>query len=599
MSDVDKYRKLLGLSGARQSPRNIDGSVSYDLKGEVAKRLAALKKDLTWTDLPNVDMKSLPNKKFTADDATAMAMDLMQTTPAGAFAGVIKEKGGNWLGDSVKKAMEKLHRGRSIRLSDPTTFERLGDDYVGPSGSIFTPEEHTKMLGNYNLNNWVEGPLSKYVKNRMATPDDEIRKLADQGILHVNPEQLNFRPEMYGKEYAMQPGQRNLAISDTAKVWEGASDNSVSFTNAGKFPRGVDANHYDKKFLEQYPWIEKLTPETPVYGIPDSPHFANDVGFDHMMDELSNAMDETSGFPQHLRLTPEGLQGLSVEEAVKKVDGINKFRAEKAKKANARFAKAEGIPVYKEYDEGWKWLEYKKPDEVAGLAKGEQSGYALPTGDSANPYQYFDDIEDAKKHRLGEWLKQEGDTMGHCVGGYCDDVTSGRSRILSLRDNEGKSVATVELAPADPLSQDQWRSIVNELEHKYPEDMGAFHDENMGISAIDQLRLLLKDYPDDVHALVPDIDELLSKSPWSINQIKGAGNKRPPKAAIPFIQDFVKNGDWKDIRDLGNADLTELSRITGEKFPHYLTKEDALKLMDTNPSIRFTLEDEFGERFGD
>ena len=34
--------------------------------------------------------------------------------------------------------------------------------------------------------------------------------------------------------------------------------------------------------------------------------------------------------------------------------------------------------------------------------------------------------------------------MGHCVGGYCDDVASGQSNIYSLRDAKGKPSVTIE-----------------------------------------------------------------------------------------------------------------------------------------------------------
>lgn len=47
-----------------------------------------------------------------------------------------------------------------------------------------------------------------------------------------------------------------------------------------------------------------------------------------------------------------------------------------------------------------------------------------------------------------EELKAEGDAMGHCVGGYHNDVESGRSIIHSLRDPKGVPHATVEFDPS-------------------------------------------------------------------------------------------------------------------------------------------------------
>ncbi len=55
----------------------------------------------------------------------------------------------------------------------------------------------------------------------------------------------------------------------------------------------------------------------------------------------------------------------------------------------------------------------------------------------------------------GQWWKltgetcltREGDVMGHCVADYVDEVESGNSVILSLRDKKNRPHVTVELAP--------------------------------------------------------------------------------------------------------------------------------------------------------
>jgi len=46
---------------------------------------------------------------------------------------------------------------------------------------------------------------------------------------------------------------------------------------------------------------------------------------------------------------------------------------------------------------------------------------------------------------LAGQLAQEGNGLAHCVGGYCKDVLGGNSRILSLRDQNGRSYATAEI----------------------------------------------------------------------------------------------------------------------------------------------------------
>lgn len=67
----------------RNKLKNIGSSVS--------DRLAELKKELTWTPLP--DVSNLKSGKLTPEMAASMAMDLLQTTPMGAFVGMTKKAG--------------------------------------------------------------------------------------------------------------------------------------------------------------------------------------------------------------------------------------------------------------------------------------------------------------------------------------------------------------------------------------------------------------------------------------------------------------------------------------------------------------------------
>jgi len=50
-------------------------------------------------------------------------------------------------------------------------------------------------------------------------------------------------------------------------------------------------------------------------------------------------------------------------------------------------------------------------------------------------------------------LETEGDLMGHCVGGYCDDVAEGVVTIYSLRDKRNKPHATIEITSSGSVDQ--------------------------------------------------------------------------------------------------------------------------------------------------
>ena len=60
-------------------------------------------------------------------------------------------------------------------------------------------------------------------------------------------------------------------------------------------------------------------------------------------------------------------------------------------------------------------------------------------------------------------LDIEGCAMGHCVGGYCDVVSSGRIVIYSLRDPKNEPHATIEVTPTLPLGRTRSRGTVDQI----------------------------------------------------------------------------------------------------------------------------------------
>ena len=96
------------------------------------------------------------------------------------------------------------------------------------------------------------------------------------------------------------------------------------------------------------------------------------------------------------------------------------------------------------------------PDMMAktfGLQEMEQWVYELSASGvdknaivwkDSQPVYTFDDgwhIDRVGPQDLG----QEGELMGHCVGGYCDTVDNGDSTIFSLRDPKGEPHVTIEV----------------------------------------------------------------------------------------------------------------------------------------------------------
>lgn len=266
--------------------------------------------------------------------------------------------------------------------------------------------------------------------------------------------------------------------------------------------------------FKENPFIAKLDPETQLY----SGNTA-DMGFDHVIDILKQDVMEG-------RIRPEQLNKVSVEDAVRRTMEFDQEAARKM--AEAQIKNMEGFPVYKEYPEGYRWVELKKPEDLP-------EGYSLDE---------MGNVVDEKGHltnhpgekRLEEALKYEGDTMGHCVGGYCPDVLEGKSRIFSLRDARGEPHVTVEVNPSSQRVAPRHEEILAEMK----------------ASGLDTSQL---DEPAYDAAYEQALQRVKQNRPPAIAQIKGKQNAAPKAEYLPYVQDFVKSGKYSEVGDLENTGL--------------------------------------------
>lgn len=191
--------------------------------------------------------------------------------------------------------------------------------------------------------------------------------------------------------------------------------------------------------------------------------------------------------------------------------------------------------------------------------------------------------------------------MGHCVGGYCDDVASGRTQIYSLRDKKGQPHVTIEVEPpmytrmetlgnlSDQEKMDLMGKINStgdrELIKRYGGDTGVWFRRDGTFRMMPDPKLL-------------DEDTILTASTPKIKQIKGKANARPNDEYLPFVQDFVRSGKWSDVGDLGNSGLYHKRHLAEaaqapEEWGDYLTMDQikqlregkAWKPIDTDPEL--------------
>jgi hypothetical protein len=457
---------------------------------------------------------------------------------AGNLGGAIKNVGGNWLQHGLTRAVDeirplipslgKTNFDSALDIANPAKIQAHVNEMKGVG---YAPEQIQDFHNNVALSNWLDNKLTKYVKNDMGTPNDPVRQLSDKGISHIqNIEEVpidKIRAQFIAKERRAE-GFPHTGYAETpaGKNWEMLTDTAIS---PGKLSDWANATGPVKV---KNPWIDTVLakdPEAKVNQIDNRSDFRA-LQFNHLTDELQNAINPNSGLPAHLRLKPEALDRVTVPQAVERVAKINAWRQMQIE--NAAKQNLSDFPVLHEAADGFKVHELKMPNT------GQKDDYI----------------------KLQNALKNEGEQMGHCVGGYCDDVANGSSRIFSLRDSKGGSHATIEAYPSLDSSMAFYEANKEALESPLLKEKAQFINE----SAINP-----GEYLNDIKKLmdkhnIPYTDVLNTK--FDINQIKGKSNGPVSEKYRQHIKDFLNKhadniGDVSELENVGlhrpGSDLTQ------------------------------------------
>ena len=505
---------------------------------------------------------------------------------------IIKETGGNWLAGSVEDSLKPLKRTTGVSYDAEKALNRMRQQYTPEELAKLSPALRQGILRNFDelekmvaVNKWVDSNLTNYVKKQMGTADDPVRKLAEEGVIHTPTEQVGWN-RYKAEDVRKKLGTPQLGKSEAAKAWEDSADVSIDVTPAGNYTAPLSESEIRQgvksSVVEKNPWLTKLDPETPIHY---SKSNVSGLGFDHIMDVLR--ADVEAG-----RIRPEQLNKVSMEQAVRRTYEYDQEMARKM--AESQFEVTKDMPIHKDYaDKGYKWVEWApKKGKKAYTEENLPQGYALeqdrdgfyqvrnknvgevPTTDSFSKtpeesIAKFNKWAKDKDFELQSALKYEGDTMGHCVGSYCKDVTEGTTRIYSLRDAKGEPHVTIEVRKDDYLPD--WDDVRRHM-----------------AAAEEEAKQLPHGYTD------MDISKIANRmaresKPEYINQIKGKGNAKPKEEYLPFVQDFVKGGDWANVKDFQNTGLLQPYEVIGGEtlkalkakgipIPKYLTKEEADEL---------------------
>lgn len=323
----------------------------------------------------------------------------------------------------------------------------------------------------------------------------------------------------------------------------------------------------DLKIAEQYPWVEKLDPETRLYEF----YGSHDLGFSHIIDVLKQ--DLAAG-----RITPEQLNRMSMDQAVRRAADYDKELA--IKMNSARAAAREGLPVHKEYPEGFRWIELNKPGAFA--AESEAMGHSVRG------------YEPPKGHP--DWMEGSGNEgalyYGH--GGW-EAIKSGKAKVYSLVDPKGEPHVTVEVASGRHPIGYSFKGKSTDLPEtfEYNRDFSSEYKrltEDEKNAVLNRAKEIYTANPkmERMDAFQQASDEIIGRLPSEITQIKGKQNRAPKEEYLPYVQDFVRSGQWSDVRDLGNtglipidpkSDLAVTMSKKGLTVPKYVAPDELTNLL--------------------
>lgn len=458
--------------------------------------------------------------------------------PGVMMAGAIKGPGGMWHPEAMERLSsplkDRMLPGRSVAeatniatrnaLADmglqPTQIARLNTDQLKELGDR-TQQQYSKSPEG-TTDAWVDKAIRNYLNKYAGTERDPLKAVEIPSAQGMVP-------------------------------WEAAWDSMIEHSPAPA-----------KELQKEYGLSGDVPPGESVFNV-----------YPRKSQHANAAVNYLSHVGDYLRqnVNPEELQRYDLVRAVKETAENDKRVMKQMEKAAGDSTKS--LPVYKSYPDGFKWVELKLPEklneeqakQVRKLTSEEKKDFQTLSNRSGNAgwdadfsqgdwygsighdgkiiensYTQMPAVDTSPERTwLAGRLAEEGNTMGHCVGGYCEGVASGESKIFSLRDAKGKSHVTVEVQPE---------------------------------------RYVRRDYPTS-----PTIKE----GP-DIIQIKGKQNRAPSKEYLPYVQDFVKSGKWGEVRDLENAGLKDLRGYDTLKKNNIATKVPRAEELHNQ---RFITEDEF------
>ena len=311
----------------------------------------------------------------------------------------------------------------------------------------------------------AESRLKKDVKEAGGNWDPyAVDMLMESSAFRGTPEVRTWLRKSLARYMNKFIGTKNDPLKDIPVPYEGEfhlwEDITDSIVRSWKLDAETKAHYRDEGLMD---WTENIAAGIPIWNIDGASAHPNSMAYlfaaqdwiAHVVDYMSNHVD------------PSKYQQYDFVRAGREVAIQD---AKQRKKMETTEGQLEGTTIVKQYPDGFQWVKV----ESAGA------------------------------------LRNEGDSMGHCVGGYCEAVQNGDTEIYSLRDPQGRPHVTIEVKPEEGTPND------------------------------------------------PDADPM-DQQTWfqepGIRQIKGKQNLAPAKEYHPYVHDFVLGKKWSYTSDLAGVRL--------------------------------------------
>ena len=494
--------------------------------------------------------------------APAVARDMLESAASPMRSYVIKPKGGNWLTPTetrteIPDIYAPNERRPQAKAALESMYEAYGPNLEAVQGNQFQNVFETnvkKLKADTAIDDWINSNLTNYVKKEMATPEDPVRKLAEEGIHFMTPTQVDridplaAYSDVTNKRIGAGFPEEGMGKSQEARAWEALSDAAIDVEYADQYDLRSPA--VDRQ-LKADPWISKLNPDDPLYSISGNYRgFDRNIDFEKVIKSLREDVDEGA-------IRPEQLNKVSVADAVRR------FYEKNIARQNVAFASRLERPAVKEYPEqGFRWVKLDQPGDFAAESEAMQH--------SVRGYEPYEGSE--------YFVRDLGGDSGYGLGGW-DAIEYGDAEVYSLVDSKGRPHATIEVE-TDPgpeslgfESIDDWfRSLNAEDRIKAQNAVREWRRQN---PYVDEL--------EDFHVKDALRDSGIEFGGPKITQIKGKQNRPPNPEYQPFVEDFIRSKQWSDVEDLDNtnlirldpdSDVAEILRSEGLDVPKYISDEE-------------------------